>query len=88
MRRPRRGGIHTPWQDAQLKEAEELLNNLTGAADLTTAEIQRTLRAPRLDALPPRSQWFCSSEADGVRLGASGGGASGVGASGDHHTWL
>ena len=54
-RRPRRGGIHTPWQDAQLKEAEELLNNLTGAADLTTAEIQRTLRAPRLDALPPRA---------------------------------
>ena len=54
-RRPRRGGIHTPWQDAQLREAEELLNNLTGAADLTTAEIQRTLRAPRLDALPPRA---------------------------------
>ena len=55
-RRPRRGGIHTPWQDAQLKEAEELLNNLTGAADMTTAEIQRTLRAPRLDALPRRPE--------------------------------
>ena len=55
-RRPRRGGIHTPWQDAQLKEAEELLNNLTGAADMTTAEIQRTLRAPRLDALPEVSR--------------------------------
>ena len=54
-RRPRRGGIHTPWQDAQLKEAEDLLNSLTGAADMTTAEIQRTLRAPRLDALPPRA---------------------------------
>ena len=44
-----------PWQDAQLKEAEDLLNSLTGAADMTTAEIQRTLRAPRLDALPPRA---------------------------------
>ena len=52
--RRRRGGIQ-PWQDAQLKEAEDLLNSLTGAADMTTAEIQRTLRAPRLDALPPRA---------------------------------
>ena len=53
--RRRRGGISNPAQDAQLKEAEDLLNSLTGAADMTTAEIQRTLRAPRLDALPPRA---------------------------------
>ena len=53
--RRRRGGIWNPAQDAQLKEAEDLLNSLTGAADMTTAEIQRTLRAPRLDALPPRA---------------------------------
>ena len=53
--RRRRGGIQHPAQDAQLKEAEDLLNSLTGAADMTTAEIQRTLRAPRLDALPPRA---------------------------------
>ena len=50
-RRPRRGGIQ-PWQDEQVREAEELLSGLTGAS---TTELQRTLRAPRLDALPPRS---------------------------------
>ena len=54
--RRRRGGIWNPAQDAQLKEAEDLLNSLTGAADMTTAEIQRTLRAPRLDALPRRPE--------------------------------
>ena len=59
--RRRRGGIQ-PWQDAQLKEAEDLLNSLTGAADMTTAEAggdARLLRAgdhvQRLVGLCPRA---------------------------------
>ena len=74
--RRRRGGIQ-PWQDAQLKEAEDLLNSLTGAADMTTAEIQRTLRAPRLDAVvvlqraaPERAVQVPHDHFHGVRRGA------------------
>lgn len=65
-RRPRRSGIQ-PWQDDQVREAKALLSGLTSA---TPAELQRTLRAPRLDALPPRRNLPELGTAAMLRLGA------------------